>query len=162
MNGRSTALPKLTVSTGAGLMAAAALGAFQSEGLTSAMVSGIQAPAEVSATVLKGGADFAAGIEQSVNAAKIDFPVSETWNESRHRGELKSLIMKKASGGKDFTAKDARRLAVLQQMRRETLPQAMSYEEFVREQDRREELLKLTEALMAYEHKYGVAANAKG
>ena len=70
--------------------------------------------------------------------------------------------MKKASGGKDFTAKDARRLEVLQQMRREALPQAMSYEEFVREQDRREELLKLTEALMAYEHKYGVAANAKG
>ena len=158
MNGRSTATPTLTISTSAGLMAAA-LGAFSTDGFASEMANGIQNVAAESATVWRSENDFTTGKEQSADANNINYPIMETWDDSKHKGELKSLILKKASGQKNFTAKDAKRLAMLQQMRRETLPQTMSYEEFVREQDRREELVKLTEALMAYERKYGAIAN---
>jgi len=54
---------------------------------------------------------------------------------------------------------EAARLAALQQMRRETLPMATSYEEFIRERERLDELVRITEALEAYERKYGSAAN---
>ena len=158
MNGRSTATPSLTISTGAGLMAAA-LGVFSTDGFASEMANGIRNIAAETATVWRGENDFITGKEQSADASNINYPITETWDDSKHKGELKSLILKKASGQKSFTAKDAKRLAMLQQMRRETLPQTMSYEEFVREQDRRDELMKLTEALMAYEHKYGAMPN---
>lgn len=158
MNGRSTATPTLTISTGAGLMAAA-FGAFSADGFASEMANGIQNAAAEAATVWRSENDFAKGKEQSASSSNINYPVTETWDDSKHKGELKSLILKKASMQKNFTAKDAERLAMLQQMRRETLPQAMSYEEFMREHDRREELMKLTGALMAYERKYGALAN---
>ena len=158
MNSRSTAAPRLKVSTGASIMAVAAFSALATDALASDAVVARRADASETTTAWEGKEDFNPINVQSASI-KTTYQTADVWDEAKHKSELSSLIIKKASCGKDFNAKDARRLAALQQMRRETLPQPMSYEEFVREQDRKEELVKLTEALMAYERKYGAVVN---
>lgn len=158
MNERSSAVPKLTISTGVGIIAAAAIGAIPVNGMASEAASTAQAASRESTTVLRVQSDF--GVCEGLKAnAELSYPIVEAWDDAIHKDELRKLIAKKASRQKDFTLQDSKRLATLQQMRREVLPQAMSYEEFVREQDRKEALLKLTEALVAYERKYGAVVN---
>lgn len=158
MNEHSTTIQKITISTGAGIIAAAAIGAVPVNGMASEAANTAQAVSMKSATVLRSQGDFGLGVGH-VAGAKVSYPIAEKWDKAKHKDELRKLIAKKASHPSSFTAQDARRLATLQQMRRETLPQAMSYDEFVREQDRKEALLKLTEDLMAYERKFGAVAN---
>lgn len=98
--------------------------------------------------------------EAQSSRAEMVYPLSERWDEKRHMPEFRALVAKKASRLSAFTEKDGCRLEALQQMRRDVLPPAVSYEEFIRERDRREELTALTDALLAYERKYGAPANA--
>ena len=89
----------------------------------------------------------------------LTFPVEEEWSEEKHKPELKRLIVKKASSKSGLSSREEKRLAELQRMRRDSIPFSTSYETFIRERERLAELKKLTDALIAYERKYGRVSN---
>ncbi len=157
MSGRSTAVPKLAVSAGAGFMAAVSIGPMSASGNSTKPVDNIASVAVVSSMSLNPD-DFAPGKVQSARA-DITYHIDEKWEEEKHAPELRQLIAKKASSKGRISANESARLAALQRMRREVLPMATSYEEFIRERERMDELARITEALMEYERKYGSAAN---
>ena len=157
MTSRSTAVPKLTLTAGAGFMAAA-VGAFPVAGFSSGIDVKLQPVAESSTDRDAVGRSNPDASQSS--RARIVYPVSEKWDDARHKAEFRALVVKKASHPRAFTERDGRRLEVLQQMRRDSLPSAMSYEAFIRERDRRDEMTALTDALLAYERKYGSSENA--
>lgn len=146
---------------GAGVMAVAALGSFALDGTASHALADetISIATEASATCNVHG--ILGSDEVRSSQATLNYPVSEEWDEEKHKPELHNLIVKKASRPGSFSTKDAERLAVLQRMRRDILPSAMSYEEFIRDQDCKAELLRLTNELLAFEFKYGAHENAK-
>ena len=150
MTGRSTAVPKIAV--GAGLLAAT-LGTFPLDGTASSNRSAKTDLAE-STTPWQGTVSPSTKDVQSVKST-LSFPIDEEWADERHLAELRSLVVKKATSKSGLSAKDEKRLRVLQRMRRESLPLAMSYDEFIRERERNAELMRLTNALLEYEHKYG-------
>lgn len=137
---------------------AAAVGVFPVAGFSSGIDIKLQPVAESSSD--RDAVGCSNTEESQSSRARIVYPVSEKWDDARHKAEFRALVARKASHPKTFTEKDDRRLEVLQQMRRDALPPASSYEEFVRERDRREEMTALTDALLAYERKYGSSANA--
>ena len=150
MTGRSTSAPKIAV--GAGLLAAA-LGSFTVDGTASANRTSMTDLAE-STVPWQGTFDSSAKAVQSVKST-LSFPVAEEWSDERHMVELRAIIVKKATSKSGLAAKDAKRLETLQRMRRESLPLAISYDEFIRERERTAELMRLTDALLEYERKYG-------
>ena len=158
MSGRSTAVPKLAVSAGAGFIAVASIGALAANGHSTKSVDTITAVAAESSTSLKTGGDLISGKVQSARA-DITYPIDENWEEEKHAPELRQLIVKKATSKGRLSASEATRLVALQRMRREELPMATSYEEFIRERERMDELARITEALMEYERKFGSMAN---
>lgn len=155
MTGKTTAAPKIAV--GAGLLAAT-LGSFTLDGATSSNKSAMMDLLGV-VTPWQGTVSSPTKDVQSVNST-LSFPINEEWSNERHLGELRSLVVKKATSKSGLSAKDAKRLEVLQRMRRESLPLAMSYDEFIRERERNAELMRLTDALLEYERKYGKKAQA--
>ena len=150
MTGRTTAAPKIAV--GAGLLAAS-LGSFTLDGAASSNRSAMMDLMGV-ATHWQGTVSPSTKDVQSAKST-LSFPISEEWSNERHLGELRSLVVKKATSKSGLSAKEAKRLEVLQRMRRESLPLAMSYDEFIRERERNAELMRLTDALLEYERKYG-------
>ncbi|MBQ2626131.1 MAG: hypothetical protein IJG18_13650 [Kiritimatiellae bacterium] len=158
MNGRSTAVPKIGISAGAGLIAAVSLGTLTAGDLSTKQADSVVNAATGSSHSFKiCNGLFSGGVRSA--GAGITYPVDEKWEEGKHAPELRQLIAKKASSKGMLSKGEAARLAALQQMRRETLPMATSYEEFIRERERLDELVRITEALEAYERKYGSAAN---
>lgn len=91
-------------------------------------------------------------LESVVETLRSQIP--ETWNESKHGPELHKLIVKHAVEGENLPHEDRVRLRTLQAMRRETLPMATSYAEFMRERERLADLQRLTEQLAEYVRKY--------
>ena len=150
MSGRSTAVPKLVVSAGAGFMAVASIGTLSANSIANI--------AAESSTSIESGDNFLSDKVQSARA-DITYPIDEKWEEGKHAAELRRLIVKKATSNNKLPASEAARLDALQRMRREALPMATSYEEFIRERERMDELERITEALMEYERKYGSAVN---
>ncbi|MBO7687530.1 MAG: hypothetical protein J6V72_14150 [Kiritimatiellae bacterium] len=155
MTGRSTSTPKIAV--GAGLLAAA-LGSFTVDGTASSNGASMTDLAQ-STTPWEGVGNPSTKDVQVVKST-LSFPIDEEWSDERHMAELRSLVVKKATSKSGFSAKDAKRLEVLQRMRRESLPLAMSYDEFIRERERNAQLMRLTDALLEYERKYGKKAQA--
>lgn len=155
MTGRSTSTPKIAV--GAGLLAAA-LGSFTVGGTASSNGSSRTDHAQ-SSTPWEVAVNPSAK-DALVVKSTLSFPIDEEWSDERHMVEFRSLVVKKATSRSGLSAKDAKRLEVLQRMRRESLPLAMSYDEFIRERERNAELTRLTDALLEYERKYGKKAQA--
>lgn len=155
MTGRTTAVPKIAV--GAGLLAAS-LGSFTLDGTASSNRSAMTDLAG-SITSWQGTISPSTKDVQSAKST-LSFPINEEWSNERHLGELRSLVVKKATSKSGLSAKDIKRLEVLQRMRRESLPLATSYDEFIRERERNAELKRLTDALFEYECKYGEKAQA--
>ena len=156
MIARSSSISKITLTTGAVAVAASALGSFVESGDISKIAKDtIPSITEASApyTITSEGFD---NLERQM---ELSYPIQEEWTEKIHKPELNRLIVKKATAPKKFTSADSRRLVQLQRMRRETLPPAMSYEQFIYEQERKEELSRLVDALMVYEQKYGALSN---
>lgn len=158
MSGRSTAVPRLAVSAGAGFIAAASIGAIAANGHSTKSFDNIANIAAESLTSLKPGDDIISGKVQTARA-DIIYPIEEQWEDEKHAPELRQLIVKKASAKGRISASESARLEALQRMRREELPMATSYEEFIRERERMDELARITEALMEYERKFGSMAN---
>ena len=155
MTSRSTSMPRIAV--GAGVMAAAALIPVADKGAFVSSVGSMAADNAACATNWKRGGLEAAG--DTIVGSSLSFPVEEEWSEEKHKTELRKLIVKKATSKTGLSTKDASRLAMLQRMRRESMPLATSYETFIRERERLAELKRLTDALMEYERKYGHASN---
>lgn len=155
MTGRTTAVPKIAV--GAGLLAAT-FGPFTLDGTASSNKSTMTDLAG-SITPWQGTISPSTKDVQSAKST-LSFPINEEWSNERHLGELRSLVVKKATSKSGLSAKDIKRLELLQRMRRESLPLAMSYDEFIRERERNAELMRLTDALLEYERKYGKKAQA--
>lgn len=155
MTGRTTAAPKIAV--GAGLLAAT-LGSFTLDGTATSNRSAITDLAG-SSTPWQGTVSPSTKDVQSVKST-LSFPINEEWSNERHLGELRTLVVKKATSKSGLSAKNEKRLEVLQRMRRESLPLAMSYDEFICERERNAELMRLTDALLEYERKYGKKAQA--
>lgn len=150
MTGRTTAVPKIAV--GAGLLAAS-LGSFTLDGTASSNRSAMTDLAGAT-TPWQGTVSTSTKDVQTVKST-LSFPVNEEWSNERHLGELRSLVVKKATAKSGLSTKDEKRLEVLQRMRRDSLPLAMSYDEFIRERERNAELMRLTDALLEFERKYG-------
>lgn len=147
---------KITLTTGAVAVAATALGSFVESGDISKIANDtIQSFTEAS----KPYALISEGFDNLERQLELSYPIQEEWTEEIHKPELNLLIVKKATAPKKFTNADSRRLDQLQRMRRENLPPAMSYEQFIYEQERKEELSRLVDALMGYEQKYGTLSN---
>ena len=142
---RSSAIPKFTVK--AGLAAVTTVIAVQ-QGNGVATDNGIQDIDEIGEQLRSG--DFDGGSMDMM----ISIPVRETWDAETHMPELKKLVVKKSVSA--LSRKEELRLRDLQDMRRETLPLAQSYEEFIRDYERREELQELVERLAAYSKKYDI------
>ena len=157
MTGRSTSMPRIAI--GAGVVAAATLIHAADKGASASSVGNVVADHVAFATSWRGSNLGSA--EDAVADNSLHFPVDEEWSQEKHMPELRKLIVKDATSKAGLSAQDARRLAVLQRMRREALPLAMSYESFMRESERIADLKRLTDALMAYEHKYGHASNGQ-
>ena len=158
MSGRSTAVPKLAVSAGAGFIAVASIGALTASGHSTKSADSIANIAAESSTSIESGDNFLSDKVQSARA-DITYPIDEKWEEGKHATELRRLIVKKATSNNKLPASEAARLAALQRMRREALPMATSYEAFIRERERMDELERITKALMEYERKYSATAN---
>ena len=158
MNGRSTAVPKLVLSASAGFMAAVSLGALASGGHSTKQIDRVGDAATESSSSFKLVNGIFSGAVRSARA-DISYSVDEKWDEEKHAPELRKLVVKKALSRNHLAPGEESRLEALQSMRRETLPLATSYEEFIRERERLEELAQITDALAAYERKYGSAAN---
>lgn len=155
MTGRTTAVPKIAV--GAGLLAAT-LGAFTLDGTASSNRPAMMDLAG-STTPWQGTVRPSTKDVQAVKST-LSFPINEEWSDERHLGELRTLVVKKATSKSGLSAKDVKRLEVLQRMRRESLPLAMSYDEFIREREQNAALMRLTDALLEFERKYGKKAQA--
>ena len=80
--------------------------------------------------------------------------LKEVWSDEKHGPELHDLIVKKAKSLGKLSEHDAMRLETLQDIRRENMKFAQSYEEFVREHDRKLELQNLIDLVDAYKSKY--------
>ena len=145
-----SALPKFTI--GAGLIAASSIGVIHANSMV-AQSEAIGVPV-CSAYVENAQTDE----KELVESLQAD--VSENWSEEKHGPELRKLILKKAKACGKISRADAARLSKLQNMRRETLPLAMSYEEFIREYNRKIELQALMDALAEYKSKYEIPVNA--
>lgn len=145
-----SALPKFTI--GAGLIAASSIGVIHSDGMVSqgGTIGVPICPAYVENTHTDE--------KELVDSLQAD--ISEDWSEEKHGPELRKLILKKAKACGKISKADAARLSKLQNMRRETLPLAMSYEEFIREYNRKIELQALIDALAEYKRKYETQVNA--
>lgn len=148
--GKSTSVPKIAASAG---LLAATVGPFTANGAVT-YNKAILTDIATSTTSWHGAFDSSTKDAQTNNGI-LSFVIDEEWSDRRHMSELRSLVVKKATSKSGLSAKDARRLETLQRMRRESLPPSMSYEEFMRERERRAELTRLTDALLAYEQKYG-------
>ena len=150
MTGRSTSVPKIAV--GAGLLAAA-LGSFTVEGSASSNNGSSVMDSAQSTMPWQGVVNPSSKDIQAVKST-ISFPINEEWSDERHMVELRSLVVKKATSKVGLSDNDAKRLELLKRMRRESLPLAISYDEFIRERKRNAELMRLTDALLEYEQKY--------
>jgi hypothetical protein len=150
MTGKSTSVPKIAASAG---LLVAAVGSFTADGTVTYNKATLTDIA-LSTSSWHGAIDSSIKDARSGNGI-LSFAIEEEWSNERHLDELRSLIVKKATSKSGLPAKDARRLETLQRMRRESLPVSMSYEEFMAERERRAELMRLTDALLAYEQKYG-------
>ena len=149
MTGRSTSVPKIAVRAG---LLASALGSFTVEGSASSNGSSVTDSAK-STMPWQGVVNPSTKDLQAVRST-ISFPINEEWSDERHMVELRALVVKKATSKFGLSDKDAKRLEVLQRMRRESLPLAISYDEFIRERERNAELMRLTDALLEYEQRY--------
>ena len=145
-----SALPKFTI--GAGFIAASSIGVIHADSMVSQ--SGTIGVPICSAYVENTHTDE----KELVDSLQAD--ISEYWSEEKHGPELRKLILKKAKVCGKISKADAARLSKLQNMRRETLPLAMSYEEFIREYNRKIELQALIDALTEYKRKYETQVNA--
>lgn len=85
--------------------------------------------------------------------------VNENWDAGRHGPVLKKLIAKKARQMGRLSQDEAELLSTLQSMRRASLPPSMSYEEFIRERKRVEDLAKVMDAMAEYKRKYCAASH---
>ena len=155
MIGRATSMPQIAVK--AGVMAAFAFGPVAGKETLASSRDNATIGVSASATNWR-GRDLASP-DGSCAGATLSFPVAEEWSEEKHSMELRKLIVKRATSKSGLSSKDATRLADLQRMRRESLPLAVPYEEFIRERERNAELLRLTNELLAYARKYGTGAN---
>lgn len=147
---RVSAMPKFTI--GAGLIAASSIGI-------------VPAGSIVSQSEAIGVPPCLAHVENTHTDEKefvesLQADISETWSEEKHGPELRKLIVKKAKFCGKISKEDSDRLSKLQNMRRENLPLAMSYEEFIREYNRKIELQALMDALAEYKSKYEIPVNA--
>ena len=91
--------------------------------------------------------------------ARMTFQVNENWDAGRHGPVLKKLIAKKARQMGRLSQDEAELLSTLQSMRRASLPPSMSYEEFIRERKRVEDLEKVMDAMAEYKRKYCAASH---
>lgn len=143
---RSTAAPKFAVK--AGLIAAASLGVSQ-------VTPGETPDDDVSDGWVR-SESFAAVELGSSSDLVFNVPAQEEWDEKIHKKELRVLIVKKATSDVGLSRRETARLLKLQEMRRSTLPLAQSYDEFIREYDRKIELQHLVEMLADYKQKYEI------
>lgn len=143
---RSTSVPKFAL--GAGLIAASAAVAVpmantQANSVDDGFVASISQDADASVTP----GDRTAG-------ASVTISIDEEWNAARHGPELNKLIVKKAKQMGRLSDEERILLSTLQKMRRASLPQSISYEEFIRERKRLEDLAKVMDAMAEYKRKY--------
>lgn len=99
----------------------------------------------------------AAAVQTSGAVLKV--AIDEEWSEERHRAEFRRLVAKSAAN--DITPREVKRLEKLQAMRRETLPLAVSYEEFIMDMERQRRLDQLLDMIEEYKKDFGHAGHGR-
>lgn len=146
---RASAIPTFRINAGIVAASAIAMLPADEQAATGSVFELVNAPRRE----IRVSTDGAAVVES------IRKDVREEWSEEKHGPEFRDLVIKKATSKGGLKDADERRLETLKEMRRETLPFAQSYEEFVREYDRKIELQHLIDLVDAYKTKYEPIVN---